>query len=98
MNLCRELRPYQIEALEAADLAVTRGVRRFVIELPTGTGKRVTFVAYAARLLDEGRRVLVLVHTDELIKQTVDEFRAYRPELRIGVVKAEANDHTAPLV
>ena len=35
----REVRPYQQEAMQALDHAVELGKRRFLIELPTGTGK-----------------------------------------------------------
>lgn len=35
----RTVRPYQAEAMQALDHALELGKRRFLIELPTGTGK-----------------------------------------------------------
>jgi superfamily II DNA or RNA helicase len=94
-SLTSKLRDYQLEAIEAAHAAVAKGVRRFAIELPTGSGKTYTFVTWSA---DFGGRVLVLVHTDELVRQTVEAFREHRPDVELGVVKAELNEHRAPVV
>jgi len=94
-----QLREDQQDALKAARAAIDRGVRRFLIELPTGSGKTVTFVNWAIDdFLALGQRALVLVRTDELVRQTVAEFHRQDRSLKIGVIKAEQNEMDAQLV
>ncbi len=68
-----QLRPYQLEAVEAVIAARRRGVRRMLVALPTGAGKTVIF----SELIRRARReVLVLAHRDELLEQARDKIRA----------------------
>lgn len=83
-----KLRDYQDEAIIAVRDAWARGVQRPAVVLPTGTGKTVAFAALAAL---EKRRTVVLVHRDELIRQTVAKVRAVAG-LEAGVVKAAQNE------
>jgi superfamily II DNA or RNA helicase len=91
------LRPYQREALAAIDQGLATGVRRPLIELPTGTGKTVVFADLLRRRAGKGRG-LVLVHRDELIEQAVDKLRTIAPEVTSGVVKAERDEIGAQIV
>ena len=50
----RTVRPYQIKAMHALDHALELGKRRFLIELPTGTGKTDLVCLYLKRLF-QGR-------------------------------------------
>ncbi len=70
----RQVRPYQREAMQAMDHAVELGKRRFLIELPTGTGKTDLTVLYLKRLIDAGRaeRILFLVDREQLAKQAIE--------------------------
>lgn len=70
----REVRPYQQEAMQALDHAVELGKRRFLLELPTGTGKTDLICLYLKRLIQSGRaeRVLVLVDREQLAKQALE--------------------------
>ena len=70
----RKLRPYQREAMQALDHAVELGKRRFLIELPTGTGKTDLICLYLKRLIQSGRaeRVLFLVDREQLAKQAIE--------------------------
>lgn len=70
----RQVRPYQKEAMQAFDQAVELGKRRFLIELPTGTGKTDLICLYLQRLIKAGRaeRVLFLVDRDQLAKQALE--------------------------
>ena len=70
----RQLRPYQREAMKALDHAVELGKRRFLIELPTGTGKTDLICLYLKRLFQAGRaeRVLFLVDREQLAKQALE--------------------------
>jgi type I restriction enzyme R subunit len=67
----RAVRPYQQEAMKAFDHAVELGKRRFLIELPTGTGKTDLVCLYLKRLIEAGRaeRVLFLVDREQLARQ-----------------------------
>ena len=89
------LRPYQLDALDAVDDALDRGIRRQAIALPTGTGKTIIFAELVRR---RGRRALVLVHRDELVRQAVEKFKMVAPELRVGIVKAERDELDADVV
>lgn len=70
----RALRPYQKEAMRALDHAVELGKKRFLIELPTGTGKTDLTTLYIKRLIEAGwaERVLFLVDREQLAKQAIE--------------------------
>ncbi len=94
-----QLRPYQNECLIKVHEAMASGLKRAAVVLPTGSGKTVIF----AHLCGEWRdlrangvvsgRVLILVHREELIKQTIKKLHDDSPGLRVGVVKADQNEH-----
>ena len=70
----RTVRLYQAEAMKALDQAMELGKRRFLIELPTGTGKTDLICLYVKRLFDAGwaERVLFLVDREQLAKQAIE--------------------------
>jgi ATP-dependent helicase IRC3 len=92
-----ELRPYQQDALNAIEAAVLRGIRRQVVSLPTGSGKTVVFSHLIA---ERQTRTLILVHRDELIRQTLDKLAmvALGSALDVGVVKAARDEHAGDVV
>jgi type I restriction enzyme R subunit len=69
----RAVRPYQQDAMRALDRAVELGKRRFLMELPTGTGKTDMIALYLKRLIESGHaeKVLFLVDRDQLAKQAL---------------------------
>lgn len=92
----RTVRPYQAEAMRALDHAFELGKRRFLIELPTGTGKTDLICLYLKRLFQAGwaERVLFLVDRDQLAKQALeaiqDILRTYSSYwLRPGMARQE---------
>ena len=92
----REVRLYQQEAMRALDRAVELGKRRFLLELPTGTGKTDLICLYLRRLFTAGRaeRVLFLVDRDQLAKQAIEAVQDILPEhssywLRAGMETQE---------
>lgn len=94
-------RPYQQEAVDATFAAWARGVQRPALVLATGLGKTIIFAHTIARFVNEARgnrRVVVLVHRDELIRQAVDKLHSVAPHLHIGVVKAGENDTDAQVI
>ena len=70
----RDVRPYQSEAMRGLDYALELGRRRFLIELPTGTGKTDLICLYLKRILQAGwaERILFLVDRDQLAKQALE--------------------------
>src|SRR5918999_3312777 len=90
-----QLRPYQEEAIAAINDAALEGVTRPLVALPTGTGKTVIFVHLLAR---RAAPALVLAHRDELIQQSVDKLLVVNPDFEVGIVKAERNEVSAPVV
>lgn len=70
----RSVRPYQKETMQALDHAVELGKHRFLIELPTGTGKTDLVCLYLKRLIQSGRaeRILFLVDREQLAKQAIE--------------------------
>lgn len=89
------LRPYQQEALAAIEEASARGVQRQCVAQPTGSGKTVVFSELVNR---RPGRALVLAHRDELIRQAEEKIRMAGAAANIGIVKAERDEHTAPIV
>lgn len=89
------LRPYQEEALDRVDAALTRGVYRQLGVAATGLGKTVIFCALAER---RGGRTLILAHRDELITQAAAKVREVWPDADVGIVKAERDDTCSEVV
>ncbi len=69
-------RDYQIECIEALSAEVSRGKRRLLVEMATGTGKTRTAAAFIGRLFEAGivTRVLFLVDRIALARQAEDAF------------------------
>jgi superfamily II DNA or RNA helicase len=69
-------RAYQVQAHDAAMERFEAGHQRTLIVLPTGAGKTVVAGFVAKRLIEQnpGKRVMVLAHRDELIRQAADKF------------------------
>ena len=70
------LRPYQVEAGEAIRKQWEEGRKRTLLVLPTGLGKTVVLSKVAEEEVKDGKRVLILAHRDELLKQAADKLRA----------------------
>jgi type I restriction enzyme R subunit len=92
----RQVRPYQREAMQALDHAVELGKHRFLIELPTGTGKTDLVCLYLKRLIEAGRadRILFLVDREQLAKQALESLQDVLAQhgsywLRPGTVRQE---------
>jgi len=92
----RQVRPYQRDTMQALDHAVELGKRRFLIELPTGTGKTDLVSIYIKRLIQAGRaeRILFLVDREQLAKQALEAIQDILNQyssywLRPGMVRQE---------
>lgn len=71
IEAAHDARPYQ-DASCSAVLAVLREQRSALVVLPTGTGKTFVFSMLAKLGITHGRRVLILVDRDVLVKQAAD--------------------------
>jgi type I restriction enzyme R subunit len=77
-----QLRPYQVEANEAVELAIQARKRKMLLAMATGTGKTLTMVNETYRLMKSGvaRRVLFLVDRKALAAQAVRAFASFEAE------------------
>jgi DNA repair protein RadD len=86
----KELRPYQLNALEQLRQSLRSGRRRPVLQLPTGAGKTLLTVAVVEGAMRKGNRVIFCCPAILLIDQTVQMF--YDEGLvDVGVI--QANHH-----
>ena len=65
-----ELRPYQYKVISDLEPAIAAGRKRVIVIMPTGSGKTEVAAAIIKKAVAEQKRVLVLAHTREIIKQT----------------------------
>ena len=78
------LRPYQEQAIRAAEAAIADGQRAILLAMATGTGKTKTCIALIYRLLkaQRFRRILFLVDRSALGEQAANAFEDTRMEKR----------------
>jgi type I restriction enzyme, R subunit len=84
------LRRYQIQAMdEIARLFDAKGLRKFLLEMATGTGKTLLCAALIRRFLvtRNAERVLFIVDRIELAKQTMEDFAVVLPEFKPVIYK-----------
>lgn len=99
--VARELRPYQIEARDAVLEDWGNGIRRVGVVLPTGTGKSSVLGSLVSEAYHRGLRIAIMAHRAELLDQIIRDTRAVDPSIPLehfGLVRAEYDDHTAPIV
>jgi superfamily II DNA or RNA helicase len=95
------LRDYQIKACrEIWNAWNEQNLRRPAVVLPTGAGKTVTFAELIRqfRHAKPRKRIVVIVHREELAQQTVDKIRTMMPDCTVGVVKAARDEVDASVV
>lgn len=88
------LRGYQMEALQAIKEAYRRGVRKQIVNLPTGCGKTIIFSALRGRsFMQLDSRMLILVHREELVQQAKDKMHAMHDWVNVSLEKAKDRPH-----
>jgi superfamily II DNA or RNA helicase len=90
------LRDNQVTALANLERDWAAGLLRLGVSSATGTGKTVIMAHLAHRY--ESVRVLIIVHREELLQQTVDKIRRTDRTLSVGRVKANLNEAGARIV
>ena len=84
------LRPRQEECLNAIETEYKAGVHQQLVVQATGTGKAVVIANLLRKMRQYGmRKMLVFVHTEELVKQLVDTCQQWNPELKVGREQAQ---------
>lgn len=83
-----ELRPYQEAARKAIQSQWCAGVKRTLLQLPTGCGKTIVFASVIADQVRKGERVLVLAHRNELLMQAADKLQT-ATGLKCSIERAE---------
>ena len=91
------LRPYQQHALQATKDNYAKGRNRQLVVLPTGMGKTVVF-ANIPEFHSLRKRMLVIVHRDELATQAQEKFRHWNPGFRVGVEMGALRCHSSDRV
>lgn len=71
------LRPYQERAVSDVRESFRAGHRRTLLVLPTGAGKTVCFSYIAAGVARSQKRVLIIAHRRELLKQISKALKAF---------------------
>jgi superfamily II DNA or RNA helicase len=93
------LRDYQEHALQAILDAWASGIEAPAVVAPTGAGKTVMFAELTRRLRELGERVVILVHRDELARQTRGKLVNMGVAADdVGTVKAELDEVDKPVV
>lgn len=96
--MAHELRDYQTAAIENLRDSLRRGVKRIVLQMPTGAGKTALAGAIVRMAMDRGKKVIFTVPALSLVDQTVESFEN-DGVLEIGVMQAfhERTDGLAPV-
>lgn len=78
-NNLKQMRPYQVQAIQSIQRAANNGSQRFLFEMATGTGKTLISAAVIKMFLKSGnaKRVLFLVDRLELEDQAQKAFVQY---------------------
>lgn len=87
-----KLRPYQVETVESVLAARDEGKPSALVVLPTGCGKTVTFAEIIRRVTAGGKRVMVIAHREELIRQAADKIHAItgeQPDIEMAGERAD---------
>ena len=66
-----ELYPFQNAILDETRRALSDGLRAPLVVSPTGSGKTIIFATIAHGAMSKGNRVLILVHRQEILEQTL---------------------------
>lgn len=92
------LRPHQTDGIDQLRAHLRQGLRRLVLEIPTGGGKTECAIAMIHAAIEKGGRVVFAVNRTQLLDQTVRRFEA--AGLSPGVIQSTntRNTHRRVLV
>ena len=91
-----QLREYQTTALKQLHLQLQNQNKSPLLVLPTGAGKTVIFSELAKDFVSKGKKVMILVHKRELIKQSCQKLDLI--DSKYGIIASGfPRDNTQPL-
>lgn len=91
-----KLRDYQQRAVDEVRKSYSTGHRAPLLVLPTGGGKTIVFTYIARSTASKGKKVLILVHRVELLRQTAAKLRDFG--VRTGLISPKFSpDFGAPV-
>lgn len=76
---------YQTHAVEAVRASFAEGIKRVVVQAPTGAGKSVILLMIAAACIRNGKRVLFVVHLSEIMVDFAERAKALK-EFHVGII------------
>lgn len=92
-----QLRPYQSALIAQVRATLKQGVRRVLLQAPTGAGKTALTAHMLAGAAARGRKAWFVVHRRELLAQAVETF-VTAADLHVGIVAAGyPSDASAPV-
>lgn len=84
-----ELRPYQLEAIDAVYDYLRNNRDNPCVVMPTGSGKGLVIATICRdAVVQWSGRVLILSHVKELLEQTADKLQRICPEVSFGIYSA----------
>jgi len=84
-----KLRDYQVQVLDDLKTSFKQGAKAPLLVLPTGAGKTVIFAELARDFVNQGKKVLILVHRRELVKQACEKLDLI--DVKYGIIAAGFN-------
>ncbi len=100
MSSILRMRDYQLGANNALNKSFDSGLKRVAVVLPTGGGKTVIFAHKSAEYIaaNPGKRVMILAHTDELVRQAAKKVKDVAPDLSVGIIKGAIRQTRASVI
>ena len=92
-----QLKNYQKKALHEINVNYANGTKSQLLVMATGTGKTVVFCEFIKELISVEKKVLILVHRDELINQAERRLKLHTSE-PFGIEKAERKANNENIV
>ena len=92
-----QLKNYQRKALHEINTNYANGIKSQLLVMATGTGKTVVFCEFIKELISVEKKVLILVHRDELINQAERRLKLHTSE-PFGIEKAERKANNENIV
>ncbi len=80
------LRPYQESAVNLIRDEVRKGNKRVLLALPTGSGKTHVMGNIASKSINNGHKVLAMMHRRQLVNQMTDRFQEC--DINSGIIMA----------
>ena len=91
-----QLRDYQIEVLDHLRTSLKQGAKAPLLVLPTGAGKTVIFAELAKDFVNQGKKVLILVHRRELVQQACQKLDLIN--VKYGIIAAGFEQNSKQLL